>query len=434
MSLKYYTNNKALNGTRPKKSYIEDFAAINDLTLENAATVYYGDEDDAVYFEYEYGSGKFSPLPLVRVDNVVNYNTGILIGDDFKNFIFLSDFQVPLEYGMKFKWKNSYWLVINTNRYSSISNSVEVRRCNNVLRFFDKYGNKVEEPCIMDATLRFANNNEIPPITVGGGEQKIWCQRNSKTVTLRPNDRFLFGPPEQRVCFRLYAGGAKNFLNTITLDDNSPSLTEFYVEHYEINEVFDDLENGYADAYTHNYKIEINNVSDDYLVNVESQLKATVYKNDDIVDMEVEWETSDANIVEIDANGLLKTKKEGTAIITAKVKENNNISTNINIVVQQEASSNEYEIVVDPDVNYILQGNTKIIECKLYLNGKETDETFEFKDETVGVPIDNYTIKIVDGNHFEVINKKMYMNKPVLVRCINKNKEKIISIKLRGLY
>ena len=78
MSLKYYTNNKALNGTRPKKSYIEDFAAINDLALENAATVYYGDEDDAVYFEYEYGSGKFSPLPLVRVDNVVNYNTGIL--------------------------------------------------------------------------------------------------------------------------------------------------------------------------------------------------------------------------------------------------------------------------------------------------------------------------------------------------------------------
>ena len=243
--LKYYKATNIIRTKTPKEAYKEDFAAIMDLTFENSSNVFYGEDEDGIEFEYEYGSNNFKEVPIARVDSIVNFNTGIMLGDDFKTFILKPDFP-ELSYGAKFKWKNNYWLVINTNNYESMCVSAEVRRCNNVLRFFDSLGNKVYEPCIMDNILRFTNNAEGAPITVGNNELKIWCQRNSKTSTFRPNDRFLFGTPNQRMSLRILGGGIKNFLNTTTEDELSPTLTELVMEHYQVSDTLDDLENGFA--------------------------------------------------------------------------------------------------------------------------------------------------------------------------------------------
>ncbi len=345
--LKHYNNFNAIRNSTPSESYKEDYNAIVDLTFDNALNVFYGDSEDAIEFEYEYGSNIFEKVPIARVDSVVNFNTGIMVGDDFKIFEFKPDFP-QLSYGMKFRWKNSYWLVINTNNYESVSVTAEVRRCNNVLRFFNKDGNKVYEPCIIDNILRFTNNVDNPPITTGNNEIKIWCQRNSRTTELRPNDRFLFGTPNQRLSMRIVGGGIKNFLNTISEDENSPTIIEFYMEHYQIG-VNDDLVNGFA----------------------------------------------------------------------------NNITTQNNSL---------HDIIISPNQDYILQDSTLNIECFLYDNNIKQDNAITIRDISTEVPNDKYVFNIIDGNHFSIVNKGMFIDSPILIECSVDGYSKIFSFILRGLY
>lgn len=136
MSLKYYNATDKIRQPNPKASYYADYAAIMDFGFDNAPNVVY----DEVEYEQTYGENDFVTLDRVRVDTILDYNTGIILGDDYKNFVFAPDFPIQPYYGMKFRWKDSYWLVINTNSYASMATSAEVRRCNNVLRFFDNNG------------------------------------------------------------------------------------------------------------------------------------------------------------------------------------------------------------------------------------------------------------------------------------------------------
>ena len=77
--------------------------------------ILYGTGEEEIEFEYEYGSNEFIPVDKVRVDSVINYTSSMVVdADDFKTFIFLPDFP-DVHLGMKFKWNNSYWLVISNN-------------------------------------------------------------------------------------------------------------------------------------------------------------------------------------------------------------------------------------------------------------------------------------------------------------------------------
>ena len=173
MALKYFDAAAKIRQPNPKASYYADYDAMLDLGFENAPNVVYNE----VEYEATYGEEDFVIIPRIRVDTILNYNTGIILGDDYKTFIFPPEFKIQPYYGMKFKWQGSYWLVINTNSYASLPMSAEVRRCNNVLRFFNSKGERVYEPCIMDYTLRFANNEDTMTIAVGNGEQKVWCTK-----------------------------------------------------------------------------------------------------------------------------------------------------------------------------------------------------------------------------------------------------------------
>lgn len=348
--LNYYKSSNAIRNKKMKQKYKDDLIAIMESEFENAPNVFYGTDSDCIEFEYEYGSNIFKKVPVARVDTVKDFDTGIVVGDDFKVFLFKPTFP-QLHYGMKFRWKNNYWLVINTNNYEDNNVSAEVRRCNNVLRFFDQSGNRIYEPCIMDSTLRFTNNNENSVVVTGNNEQKIWCQRNSRTTGLKPNDRFLFGTPDQRVSFRIEGGGIKNFLNTDTFDENSSTLIEFYMEYYQINEEVDDLVNGFA-----------------------------------------------------------------------------------NVPITSVNQSQNNGIYINPNVDYILQGDTLNLECFLYINGEQQENSVAINDISNGVPSNKYTINIIDDNHFNIINKGMFLDAPILIQCSSGEYTKVFSYKLRGLY
>ena len=430
MSLKYYDAANSIRQPNPKGSYYADYDAIVDFSFDNAPNVVY----DEIEYEQTYGKNDFAKIGRVRVDTILEYNTGIILGDDYKNFIFPPEFDVTPFYGMKFRWKNSYWLVINTNSLASITNSAEVRRCNNVLRYFGKNGEKIYEPCIMDYTLRFANNEDTKMIIVGNGEQKVWCQRNDRTALIKPNQRFLFGTPEQRVSFRVYGGGTKNYLNGETMNDNSPTITEFYVDHYENNPLFDDFEEGFADAYLNGVQIEIKNESKTYMnVSDTLLLEAVVYRAGKIQpNVPIEWTSSKKNVVEVNDN-IATAHKIGSCVITAKIVDTD-ISNSFDLSVQEEPVDDVVQLVVEPNIDYVSQNKVQEFAVYLYTNGVKMDDAVVFDDITDGVPNDKYSFVVQDANHFSIFNHGMYMNKPVIINCACGEYTTQLKIKLRGLY
>ena len=429
MALKYYNAAAKIRQPNPKASYYADYAAMMDLGFENAPNVVY----DEIEYEATYGEEDFITIPRVRVDTILNYNTGIILGDDYKTFVFAPEFEIQPYYGMKFRWQGSYWLVINTNSYASLPVSAEVRRCNNVLRFFNEKGERVYEPCIMDYTLRFANNEDTMTIAIGNGEQKVWCQRNSRTQLIQPNDRFLFGTPEQRVAFRLYAGGVKNYLNGVTMDDLSPTITEFYVDHYEINPLFDDLENGFANAYLNEVTIALNDVEPKMNIGDKDIVSAIVKRGNTILDnVNIEWLSSDNDVVSV-SDGVITANALGDAVITATISDTS-ISTTVQVSVVEEEVDDVYELLVSPDKDYVLQGVSETFVVDLYKNGVKQPDVVTFADLSTGIPVGKYTITSDVQNTFTLTNKGMYMGAPVIVRCVSGSHELTLYIKLRGLY
>lgn len=427
MAMKYYNATQAFRTTNPTKAYRDDFVAISEQTFDNAPNVKYNE----IEYEVHYGKRDFKPIPMVRVEPVVNYNTGIQVGDDYQVFIFTPDFPEPY-YGMKFKWGRNYYLVINVDKGSGLSTSAEVRRCNNTLRFFDENGNKIYEPCILDQVLRFTNNNDTMTIVTGKAEQYIWCQRNSRTIKIKPNDRFLFGVPEQRIGFRVYAGGFGNSLNTITGDDNSPTLTQFYVEEYEMNYQTDDIENGFANAERFEYSIDISENNTHFDVGATADLSSTVYRGKEVVEEEIRWCSSNDEIISIDGNKLTALAP-GEVTLSAIMVDNKHVFGSMTVTVLDDSAEPNYDILINPDINYVLEKEEITITATLYKNGIEQDDSLEIVDISEGVPRDNYQL-FVDGNTFIIINKKKYLLKPIKVRCSNDKKSKEFTFILRGLY
>lgn len=429
MSMKYYKASQSIRNTNPTKAYYDDFVAISNQTFDNAPNVKYNE----IEYEVHYGTRDFKPIPMVRVEPVVNYNTGVQVGDDFQIFIFTPDFPEPY-YGMKFKWGKNYYLVINVDKGSGLSTSAEVRRCNNTLRFFDENGNKIYEPCILDQVLRFTNNNDTMTIVTGKAEQYIWCQRNSRTVKLKPNDRFLFGVPEQRIGFRLYAGGFGNSLNTITGDDNSPTLTQFYVEEYEINYQEDDIENGFANAERFNYSIDISENNTYLNVGTSMNLNAVVYNGKNIVDKEVIWESTDENIATI-SNNQITGISPGEVSVIVKMVDNESVRGEIIINILDSQAGDNYDILINPDIDYVLEKEEITINASLYKNGIIQENSLNIVDVSEGVPKDNYSI-VIDGNSFTIKNKFKYLKNKVKVQCSydDENIVKVFEFTLRGLY
>lgn len=427
MAMKYYNATQAFRTTNPTKAYRDDFVAISEQTFDNAPNVKYNE----IEYEVHYGKRDFKPIPMVRVEPVVNYNTGIQVGDDYQVFIFTPDFPEPY-YGMKFKWGRNYYLVINVDKGSGLSTSAEVRRCNNTLRFFDENGNKIYEPCILDQVLRFTNNNDTMTIVTGKAEQYIWCQRNSRTIKIKPNDRFLFGVPEQRIGFRVYAGGFGNSLNTITGDDKSPTLTQFYVEEYEMNYQTDDIENGFANAERFEYSIDISENNTYFDVGATAELNATVYRGKEVVDERIHWCSSNDEIVSIEDNKLTALAP-GEVTLSAIMVDNKHVFGSITVTVLESSAEPNYDILINPDINYVLENEEIAITATVYKNGITQDYPIEIVDISEEVPRNNYKI-MVQGNIFTIINKKKFLSNPIKIRCSYNDIFKEFEFTLRGLY
>lgn len=269
-------------------------------------------------------------------------------------------------------------------------------------------------------------------IVTGKAEQCIWCQRNSRTVKIRPNDRFLFGTPEQRIGFRVYANGFGNSLNTVTGDDNSPTLTEFYMEGYEINYEEDDIISGFANAERYKYSIDISENNTYFELGAKSKFNATVYKGKNVVKEKIIWHSIDEEIIRVCGNEF-EAVGVGTTKIYAMMADNKEIYGSMMVTVQGEELEDEYNILISPDINYILERETLTVNVDLYKNGIKQDTPIEIRDVSIDVPRRNYKL-IADENSFTITNFKKFLDSPVKVSCIYNDVERIFEFTLRGLY
>ena len=161
--------------------------------------------------------------------------------------------------------------------------------------------------------------------------------------------------------------------------------------------------------------------------------KALVYKSKELFDADIMWTSANDEIIKVEKDGSYEVLKEGNVTITVSMVENNAITTSVELKVE-DISIENYDIVITPNINYILQGDTKTFECYLYKNGQKQDNVFVFLDVSVGVPKNNYLIEKTSDNSFTLTNKLKYLNSSVQILCKTEGYEKTISVLLRGLY
>ncbi len=410
----------------PKTELRNQYSNSFDTWVETAPNVF-----DDIQYEQTYGKKDFAYV-TGRVDAVItNPSTGAKLGNDYKNFIFSNSVD-PVYVGKLFKWKNNYWLATNTNTYESVGNSCTVKRCNNMLRWIDENGDILSEPCALIETIKQSNDYNGDKLTTISGFTGLFCQRNSNTNKIQSNQRFLFGVKGNRKAFRVFGDGVKNYLNSETENDNSPSVIEFTIGGGMTYPGIDDLENGIANRFLDGFTLEIDDPSFTDVVGAQKQLNAIVKKDGIIIEAPLMWSTSNSNAVSIDEDGNITLCTIGSATITCMLGANSDAVDSIVITVA-DTKTDVFDIRVTPNLSGIDEGDARTIVVKLYRNDVETAEVFTF--EKIGsVPSVNYSFTVINGNSFLIRNNQAYYVSPLIIRCTSGTHVYDFTVDLNGAW
>ena len=383
--------------------------------------------------ETEYASGEFCEID-VRINNVVFGRTGLPQGDDHKVLLFKEiDHSVSL--GWYYIFDDNYWIVTNVMSKSSLHTSAVVRRCNNVLKWVTQDGAVFEVPCAID----YGINENRDYSTAGSklvspsGMLRIFSQLNSKTNTIVANQRFLFGNVNNWTAFRVMGGGIENFNNLSTLTNDVSGLLTLTLNADYVNPDTDDLVNGIAEYNDNLYSIVLSDETLSGNPSDQIQLYATVTLNGQTVTKSLSWSSSNTKIATVDSNGLVTFVSEGNATITCSISDNAYINDTCAVTVTL-APVNEYQVVVSPNQNYVLETDTKTFTVELYLNGALQADAFSFILNAGTVPSDNYVFTAIDGNNFSIKNIEKYLDDTLVVQCTSGIHIKNIEIELRGIW
>lgn len=340
MSNKYVNRMKRLMSQTPS-NYSESKEYYKDALAYKIGDVHeFASNNELIGFEETFGTLVFSDL-LCRVNHAINPKTGSNLGDDFKELKF---FQLDAEItmGMRFNFSNSVWIVVNTDNYKYITKSCVVRRCNNVLRYINKHGEIVTEPCVMGYGLVYSNIYRNDPVNAPQGTVDVIVQYNEQSRAIRHNDRFLIGSQAYVV------KSIEDTQRTETFNDASYKVLTFQLE-------IDDIAN-----------------DDDFVLGVANMDR---YKG-----------------------------------------------------IYPPASSDE--VVLSPNQDYILLGDTIKFNCFRYINDVVQEDSFTFVASDV--PSDRYEFSVVDGNSFIIKNKKEYLSGKLKISCQSDSISKDFYISLRG--
>jgi hypothetical protein len=409
MAYKYLSVSPSLNVT-PKQTFVNDFQASLDVLFPIASDFWTIQEEET------FASGVFQDVDVRIVTHVISSITGKLLGDDYRLILF-PDLGHAVGLGYMYYFDSNYFITINSEKIKNLAAGATVKRCNNTLRWIDEEGAYHSIPCAIDYLV--TRNKDIAntqALTVEPeGLIDVVCQFNNETNLIKPNQRFLFGNANNWTAYKQMGGGVNNFNNLTTLDNMSVGYMHLSMKTDYVSDN-DDLTNGIAYEDKMEYTLTLGQTGITGIQGATGiQLPAMVELNGSSVERDIVWASSNISRATVGATGnpgIIALGTTGTAIITGALAGNTGVHAHANVTVVS-AATDIYQVVIDPDTNYILEGETESYDVYLYQNGvKLAYIPFTASLNAGTVPSDHYAFGYtgMPGNTFDVENKEMYLD------------------------
>ena len=417
----------------PKQTYVDDF---NENLITDFSTA--SDVWD-IYEETTRGLGVCNSSVQARINHLVDPAIGVNLDDDYKKLLFGTQKTVTM--GSYWFFDNNYWITINTGNIKSISSSCSIKRCNNTIRWLAADGSIYSYPCSIGYTI--ARSKDTVSSSAGfpiiEGLIEVLVQDNAITSTIQPNQRFLFGHPNNWVAYKIEGGGIRNYMNLETTNNTSYGLLNFIMEATEEDSQNDDFTNGIANVTKYSYAITINPSSFSGIATNTITLAPTVKLNGEVVSRTVTWSSSAPTKATVNATtGVVTLIATGTATIRCSLENNASVYADTVITVVATPPSNTYSIRISPTTNNILLGDNQTYTASLYTNGTLDTDTFTFAvDTTSTAPIACYDFTTVDTTKFNVENLAMSIGKPLVIKATSVSHStttQLFSINLKGAF
>jgi hypothetical protein len=424
---KFIPASAAITNKSPKQQYIDQFQQTLNEQFYNSSDWWTIEEETAV------GSQEYQNID-VRIESVINAETGLKLGDDWKTVLF-KEINHDAQLGKHYIFDNNTWLIINTELIKNLAGTATIRRCNNTLRWIDEpTGIYYEEPCCIEYMVKEPRNYATggSPFITPGGFLKIEMQFNERSNKIKQNQRFLFGNVGHWTCYKIIGTGINDFRNITTYDNTTARILSLDLVADFINPDLDDVVKGIADVYTNVYTVTLNMSTIEGAPGNTLQLAARVTYNGDSVARTVLWESSDVHIATVNTAGLVTFVSNGSCTITAGI-ENNPVTASCAVTTKAIPAVNSY-ILITPDENYILEGIVKTYAVYLYENGVQQADVFTITCNPNSVPADNYSFSQVGGNGFIISNRLRYLTSYLTVTCTTGATVKTLDIYLRGAW
>ena len=360
---------------KPHDAYLSHLQALINERWENSTQTIF-----SVYQQADIGSDEWIEQPI-SIDTAIDIGTGFKKGDDFKVFSH-KNISADMKLGIMFRTEEDYWICTNTNGYASPTNSCEVRRCNNVMKWVDPETGFVNQQwCAIDYELSSPRPSKDKDIVVADGHIFVLVQGNDLTRSIPKNQRFIFNG----LAFKVSA-----YQTLLNKDDVTFHSNLLYIDMYaDTIQPSDDLVNGVANATDYQYAIELQPDVTEQIDGFTGQILSTVTCNGEVVDREIDWTGNDFVTVNDDGsyilNGTMPPSSDGEydvgddepvekiAVITATLKGNPNVTASCSIKIVDEIEDT-VDIIIDPLFSEVRQSLPQSFSVYLYKNGVQQDD------------------------------------------------------------
>ena len=439
MNLPMYQNLRKLAST-PYERYTGHLQALINERWENSTQTHF-----EVFQEMVIGSGEYSPVN-VSIDTAIDIGTGFKKGDDFKVFSHKNiEGQMPL--GTMFKTDKDYWLCINTNGYASPTNSCEVRRCNEIMKWVDPLDGYVyQQYCCVDYELSSPRPSKDKDIVVADGHIFVYVQGNERTRKIRKNQRFIFnGQPYKLSAYQ-----------TLLDEDSTTDYSNLlYIDMYlDTVQPTDDLVNGIANITDYNYAVVVTPNLTQQAHGYVGQLIATVLFNGETVERELIWTSNEYAVID-EASGTFTLTGEVGSVATIRATlagnpdvydefhvhvvrlryiivtdRNEEIVTSLGEPIRTDGVEDDYMIGISPLYEEVLHMKPATFNVYLYKNGVQQDDevTWEYSGLS-----DKYFTMVQDGHMF-TLSVKDISDTPLTLTFSCRDMTRTISVLLKPFF
>ena len=296
----------------------------------------------------------FEYFPVhIRISDIVRSSSAISYQfDNYKNIDIAEKQYNYLRVGAKVKAMSNTWLIINPDNMSNVLGKSIMQRCDATWHYHDFYGNVCSEPvCVDRYDMRGVDPDSQRATMIATGYFTLKLQYNEATRQLDDNARLILGTGAYRIA------GHSDFVQEFTEDDNSIRLIMFRAMFEEPNDAIDDMTTRVAGGKTFRWDIAISG-SPTLKVGEETQLAATSVRTAEEHTETVEdtaehpitylWESSDEDVLTVDAFGVVTAVSDGMATITCSLEQNESIKAYYTINVEGDMNVPHVDFVATP--------------------------------------------------------------------------------------